>query len=265
MPLSAIQAVFHSGKPAFTPYYTLGFPDYETSLAIIEACVANGAAMLELGLPFSDPLADGPTIQHSTHVALENGLTTAKCLTAVRELRKRGVQVPLIMFGYYNPILQYGVARYVREALAAGADGFLIPDLPPEEAGELDALCRELDAGLIYLVAPTSNSERLALVAQKARGFTYIVSVLGITGARESVSAQLGELVARVRAHIPTPLAVGFGISTPAQAAQVGHLADGVVIGSQLIKIAQAAHAVGQDPAAAVGDFVRTVVTAMAA
>lgn len=254
-PIDQITTAFQRGKPAFMPYFSLGFPDLETSLQIIQTCVANGADLIELGLPFSDPLADGPTIQHSTQVALQNGMTTRKCLDALQELRARGVGVPLLLMGYYNPILAYGLARFVEDARLCGANGLIVPDLPPEEADELVGLCEKHGLGFICFLAPTSTAERIALVAQKARGFVYLVSVTGITGARNRISDSLPEFIARVRAQVSIPLAVGFGISTPEQARQVGQLADGVIIGSQLIKLAENS----ADPLASIGAFVREV------
>ncbi len=259
-PVDHITAAFNQGRPAFIPYFTIGYPDFDTSLDVIEACVNNGADIVELGMPFSDPLADGPTIQGSTQVALKNGITIPKCVEAVKSLRARGVDAPLVLFGYFNPLLNYGLENIVRDAKAAGASGFVIPDLPPEEADDMDAICREHGMALIYLLAPTSTDDRMELVAEKATGFTYLVSVTGITGARTGLSDTLGEYVERVRGFVTkTPVAVGFGISTPEQAAKVGTIADGVVIGSKLVKLAGAA----EDPAAEVGAFVKSVVDAL--
>ncbi len=258
-PVDKITAVFQQERPAFIPYFTIGFPNYDVSLDVIEACVNNGADIVELGMPFSDPLADGPTIQNSTQIALKNGITIPKCLQAVTDLRARGVAAPLILFGYYNPLLNYGLEKAVVDAKAAGANGFIIPDLPPEEADDLDQFCREHGMGFIYLLAPTSTDDRMQLVAEKSTGFTYLVSVTGITGARTGLSETLSEYVAHVRGFAKTPVAVGFGISTPEQAATVGELADGVVIGSKLIKLADAA----DDPAKEVGAFVKSIVDAL--
>lgn len=225
---------------ALMPYFTLGYPDADASLAIIEA-IAPYSDLLELGVPFSDPLADGPTVQHSTQVSLENGTTTASCLAMVRQLRQRGVQTPILLMGYVNPILAYGEASYVRDAAAAGADGFIVPDLPPEEAEALEALTAEAGLALVHFLAPTSNETRINRVTAQARGFIYLVSVTGVTGARRQVQADLASFVNRVRAKTAVPLAVGFGISTPQQAAAVGQLADGVIVGSALINAVNAA------------------------
>lgn len=263
MPLEDIDNAFSSararGRAALMPYFTLGYPDAETSIRVIESIVGAGADLIELGIPFSDPLADGPTIQHSTQVALEGGMTVARCLALTAELRARGVVAPLLLMGYYNPILAFGVVRFVERAAAAGADGFIIPDLPPEEAVELEAACRSRGLALVYLLAPTSTPERIALIARRSSGFTYLVSLTGVTGARDSLPPGLADFVDRVREVARTPLAVGFGVSTPEQAWAVGQMADGVIVGSALIR------AVGQsrDPAEAAGEFVRGMLRGM--
>jgi tryptophan synthase alpha chain len=219
---------------ALMPYYTLGYPDRQTALDVVTA-VAPYSDLLELGVPFSDPLADGPTIQHSTQIALENGTTVSGCLAMLRELRQRGVTTPVMLMGYYNPILAYGIASYVRDAAAAGADGFIVPDLPPEEADELEQAAAAVGLALIHFLAPTSSPARIANVAGRAQGFIYLVSLTGVTGARTAVQTDLAAFVARVRQQARVPLAVGFGISTPQQAAQIGGMADGVIVGSALI------------------------------
>ncbi len=258
-PVDLVSGAFTKGRPAFMPYFTLGYPDYECSLQIVQACAAAGADLMELGIPFSDPLADGPTIQHSTQVALANGMTVARCLTAVAELRARGVAIPLMLMAYYNPILAHGEARIAREAAAAGANGFIIPDLPPEEASTLEEHCQRGGLALAYLLAPTSTEARIKLVAQKASGFVYLVSLTGVTGARSELPSALSDFVARARRHVSHPLAVGFGISTLEQAQQVGGLADGVIVGSKLISVAGEAN----DPVKACGAFARQIVAAL--
>lgn len=240
--------------PALMPYFTMGYPDFETSLSCIQAAVEAGADLIELGMPFSDPLADGPVIQRSTQIALDNGMTAARCLEMTTELRRRGVSLPLMLMGYFNPILAYGIERCAHDAADAGADGFIVPDLPMEEAGELESACEVNGLAFIYMLAPTSTPERIEKVAARARGFIYLVSVAGITGERASLPEGLGEFVARVRQHAKAPVAVGFGISTPAQAAEVGKIADGVIIGSAVIKAAG-----GEAPVEGAREFVRTV------
>ncbi len=218
------------------PYLPVGYPDLPTSLDLFQALAEAGADLIEMGVPFSDPLADGPTIQAATQQALANGVTTAACLDTVRALRRRGVETPVLLMGYINPILAYGIDRYVADAAAAGADGFIIPDLPPDEASEMEAACRKHGRAMVYLVAPTSTPERLALAAAHSTGFLYLVSVAGITGARNELPPHLAGFISSVREHTDLPLAVGFGIGTPEQAAAVAALADGVVVGSALVK-----------------------------
>jgi len=256
---SAFAAALENRTAALMPYFTLGYPDRETSLKIIEA-IAPSSDLLELGVPFSDPLADGPTIQHSTQVSLENGTTVASCLDMVRELRRRGVVTPVCLMGYYNPMLAYGLERFVQDAKEAGAQGFIVPDLPPEEAAELVSLMDEAGLAYIYLLAPTSSSERVADVSGRANGFIYLVSVTGVTGARQSLQADLEQFVQRVRDSSYVPLAIGFGISTPAQAAAVAQLADGVIVGSALVNAVDAAD---QDKPAAALSFVNALQTAL--
>ncbi|GAB4497053.1 MAG: tryptophan synthase subunit alpha [Anaerolineales bacterium] len=227
------------GRAALMPYYPMGFPTPEESLEIIHAIANAGADLIELGIPFSDPLADGPTIQHATQTALENGMTLRKGLEITAQLRARGVQQPLILMGYLNPILAYGLENFVRAAHAAGADGFIVPDLPPEEAGEFSQLCAAHHLALIHLLAPNANETRIRQVAAQTSGFVYLVSVTGITGARRDLPPDLGAFIERVRRAAHTPIAVGFGIATPEQAQTVGALADGVIVGSALIKTVQ--------------------------
>jgi len=233
-------------KPIFMPYFPLGYPDLDASIDIIEALAKHGADLIEVGLSFSDPLADGPVIQKATQVALEKGITVKKSLGAITELRNRGVDIPLVLMGYYNPLLAYGLERFVRAACEAGVDGFIIPDLPPEEADEfhiaLSGLAPSRRAGsvealpLIQMLAPTTPNERMERIARDAKGFIYLVSVTGVTGARSSIAEGLGDLIARVREHTSVPVCVGFGIGTPEQAKQVGALADGVIVGSACVK-----------------------------
>jgi tryptophan synthase alpha chain len=214
----------------------LGYPDLETSIDVIEALAKYGADLIEVGLSFSDPLADGPVIQKATQVALEKGITIKKSLAAVAELRKRGVDIPLILMGYYNPMLAYGLEKFVHDAREAGVDGFIIPDLPPEESDEFVGAMHASPLPLIQMLAPTTPPDRMEMIARSARGFIYLVSVTGVTGERTSISEGLGDLIARVREHTSAPVCVGFGISTPEQAAQVGALADGVIVGSACVK-----------------------------
>ncbi len=245
---------------ALMPYFTLGYPTAKQSLAVIEAMARGGADLIELGVPFSDPLADGPTIQNSTQVALEQDMSVGRCLEMVAQIRARGVTQPLLLMGYINPVLSYGVERYAVDVCAAGADGLIMPDLPMEEADALEAACREQGLALVYLVSPASTPARVAALAKRSSGFLYLVSLTGVTGERAALSEGLAEFTGRVRqAAGDLPLAVGFGISTPQQARTVAGLADGVIIGSALV------HAAGRanDPARAAEEFVHKMKTAM--
>ncbi len=259
----AFAAARRERRAALMPYYTLGYPDLETSAAVVRAIADAGADLIELGVPFSDPLADGRTIQRSTQVALRQGMTVRRCIEGVAGLRRDGVRQPLLLMGYINPILAYGPSRFVADGVAAGVDGLIVPDLPPEEAGELETACRALGCALVYLLAPTASAERIREVAGRTTGFLYLVSLTGVTGARASLPENVENFVARARSATAVPLAVGFGISTPEQAAQVGRVADGVIVGSKLIDVVERAIAApgaipGQEtlPAAAAGAFV---------
>jgi tryptophan synthase alpha chain len=223
-------------KPIFMPYFPLGYPDLDTSIEVIEALAKNGADLIEVGLSFSDPLADGPVIQKATQVALEKGITVKKSLAAVAELRRRGVDIPLVLMGYYNPLLAHGLEKFIHDAREAGADGFIIPDLPMEEAGDFVGSSHDSPLPLIQMLAPTTPNERMEMIARNAKGFIYLVSVTGVTGARSSIADGLGDLIARVREHTSVPVCVGFGIGTPEQARQIGALADGVIVGSACVK-----------------------------
>jgi len=255
---AAFSSALQSRTAALMPYFTLGYPDRDTSLDIIEA-IAPYSDLLELGVPFSDPLADGPTIQHSTQISLENGTTVAGCLDMVRDLRRRGVETPVCLMGYYNPMLAYGLERFVGEAKEVGVQGFIVPDLPPEEAADLQLLVNNAGLAYIYFLAPTSNLDRIKQVSASAQGFIYLVSVTGVTGTRSALQSDLADFVQRVRTHSDLPLAIGFGISSPAQAASVADLADGVIIGSALINAVNKA----DDKPAAAASFVQALQSAL--
>lgn len=239
--LTAIDAVFANtraqNRAAFMPYFTIGFPDLPTSLSVIEALVAAGADAVEVGVPFSDPLADGPTVQHASQVALSNGITLADCIQAVATLRGRGVTVPMVLMGYVNPVMAYGIERYVQDAAQAGANGFIVPDLPIEESDELLTYCRQHNLSFTPLLAPNSTPERIRLVTSIARGFVYLVAVTGVTGTRETLPPDLADYVRRVRSLTTQPLALGFGIGQREQAHTVAKIADGIAVGSALIKL----------------------------
>jgi tryptophan synthase alpha chain len=234
------EVLAHQGRRALIMYLTVGYPERESALELVPAIVEAGADMIELGIPFSDPLADGATVQRATQRALLNGVRTSHCLETVRTLRAAGVNAPILFMGYYNPILQYGLDRFCADSTAAGVDGLIVPDLPPEEAHELHVRSRNNGLDLIFMLAPTSTQERIEEVAELASGFIYCVSLTGITGARTEIPPELPRFLQRVRAVTDTPLAVGFGISEPRHAQQVAQLADGVIVGSALLNIVEA-------------------------
>lgn len=257
---AAFQSARRAGRAALMPYLTLGFPDPASTPALAAAIAHSGADLLELGIPFSDPLADGPTIQHSTQVALQQGMTVARCFEQIRQLRSLGVAQPLMLMGYYNPLLAYGADCFVADAVRAGADGLIIPDLPPEEAASLEAQCRQTRLALVYLAPPNAAPQRLKLLAERTSGFLYLVSVQGVTGVRAGLPPGLEDFVGRARAVAHTPLAVGFGIATPDQAAAVGKIADGVIVGSAVIR---AIESNPRDPVSALRAYVGSLAAAL--
>lgn len=221
------------GEAALIPFLTAGDPDLETTLSLALAAEAGGADLLEIGVPFSDPMADGPTLQRAYARALRGGASLPRVLELVTKIRKHS-EIPLVLFGYYNPFFRYGVERFAHDARAAGADGVLCVDLPPEEARELKDATDPVGLDLVLLLAPTSGPDRIRKVTATSRGFVYVVSVTGVTGARMSLPAGLPEIVARVKARTALPVAVGFGIGAPEQAAWVSSFADAAVVGSAL-------------------------------
>jgi len=221
-------------RAAFVAYLCAGDPDFETSLAACRALIANGADVLELGVPFSDPLADGLTNQLAAQRALESGMTTARVFELVRLIREAS-EVPIVFYAYYNLVFANGIDAYVRAAKSAGVDGLLTLDLPPEEANEVAAACRAHGVETVFIVAPTTPEARVAKIAAATTGFIYYVSQEGVTGVRERVAEKIPEAVAMIRRHTTLPVAVGFGISTRAQVTQVAAVADGVVVGSALV------------------------------
>jgi tryptophan synthase alpha chain len=240
--LAALKAMFDAakkqGRAAFLPYYPVGYPDYETSLNAIQSMAEIGVDGFELGMPFSDPLADGPVIQNATQAALKNGVTVKTCLQAVKDLRQCGVEQPIILMGYLNPILSYGIERFIQDASSAGAAGIIIPDLPPEEAETSLSACAQAGLAHVFFLVPTSNAARIALIGQKASGFIYLVSLTGVTGARAELSPDLRQFISRVREQTTQPLVLGFGISTPAQVRSINNIVDGFIVGSALVKAA---------------------------
>ena len=244
------------GRTALVPYVTIGFPSIEDTLAIVPALERAGADAIELGVPYSDPLADGATVQAASHRALSGGgVDSRACIEAARALRSAGVSAPLIFMGYYNPILRYGVAAYAADCAEAGVDALIIPDLPPDEAGELRDALEHQGLGILAMLAPTSTEERIALGCANARGFVYCVSVAGVTGARRDLPDDLPQFVARVRRHTNLPLAVGFGIAERRHVERVGEVAEVAVVGSALINVIDSAPP--GEAASRAGAFVR--------
>ena len=241
--LSAIAAAFGEAhaqaRCALIPYLTLGYPSFGDSLELIPALQKGGADIIELGVPFSDPVADGPIIQRASQVALEAGMTPGRCLELVARLRKGGITVPLILMGYYNPIHSYGLEGYAGDCADAGVDGLIVPDLPPEEAGPLQKACQGHGLALVFLVAPTTGESRIAKIAAATQGFLYVVSRLGTTGVGRSPGQQLSARLDVVRRHAKTPVAVGFGISRAGQVHALASQVDGVIVGSAVVKRAQ--------------------------
>jgi tryptophan synthase alpha chain len=243
-----------AGRAALMPYLMAGFPDLETSRAIGAAYADGGADLVELGLPFSDPLADGPVVQAAGAQALRAGTTVDGVLEVAESLSTR---LPVVLMGYVNLVLARGPERFAADAAAAGASGLIVPDLPFEEAPAVLDACEAAGLALVPLVAPTTPADRLALIGGRARGFVYTVSVLGTTGERSAMAATFADVVARARAHTVVPVALGFGISTPEQAAEAAAAgADGVIIGSRLVRAAMEAHEAGGGAASSVRDLV---------
>lgn len=233
--------------------YVMAFdPDRLTTQAILNGLPGAGADIIEFGMPFTDPMADGPAIQHAAQRALAAGGTLKGTLEMVAEFRKTDTATPVILMGYYNPIYAWGAEKFCQDAAAAGIDGLIIVDLPPEEADELLPHCRANAIDFIFLTTPTSDDARLPTVLRDASGFVYYVSVTGITGAKSATADDIAEAVDRIRAHTPLPVCVGFGIKTAEQAADVARIADGAVIGSAIVSAAQDARVKGEDPVAAV-------------
>jgi len=229
------------GEKALITFIVAGDPNLNASKELIFGLEKSGADIIELGIPFSDPMADGPTIQAASERALKNGVTLSDVLKLVREVRKKS-HVPIILFGYYNPIFIYGVKRFAKDAKDAGADGVLVVDLPPEEAQELKVHTDRNGLDLIFLLTPTSDDSRMRLVAEMASGFIYYVSVAGITGARKELSDTIQKYVRKVRQFTPLPVGVGFGISTPQQVMEVSRYADAVIVGSAIVKVIEGSY-----------------------
>jgi tryptophan synthase alpha chain len=250
------------GGAALIPFLTAGDPDLDTTRELMRVAVESGADLLELGVPFSDPTADGPVLQHSLEIGLRAGASLPRVLELVSDFR-RASQVPVVLYGYFNPVLHYGIERFAADAHQAGVDGVLVVDLPPEEVGELLPYLRAAGIHFIFLLAPTSGPDRVRKVLRRASGFVYYVSVTGVTGVRPMLADAVRPVIEQLRQSTVLPIGVGFGISTPEQAAAVAAFADAAVVGSAIMRIVDA-HP-GRDSVAAVGAFIRQLKNAMCA
>ena len=231
------EALKAEGRGGLVTFVTAGDPDLDTSREILFGLAAAGADLIELGMPFSDPMADGPAIQAGSLRALKGGMTLKKTLALVAEFRKRDNETPVVLMGYYNPIYIYGTDAFTADAKAAGVDGLIIVDLPPEEVHEIEGPARAAGIDIIYLTAPTSDDARLLVVVARASGFVYYVSITGITGTRSAAIGDIQSAVERIRRHTDLPIGVGFGIKTPEQAAEIASVANAAVVGSALVDI----------------------------
>ena len=255
--MSKIHQAFEKGK-AFIAFITCGDPDLETTAAVVRAAAENGADLIELGIPFSDPTAEGPVIQGANLRALQGGVTTDKIFDLVRKLRE-DVSIPMVFMTYANVVYSYGAERFIRTCREIGIDGLILPDVPFEEKEEFLPLCHQYGVDLVSLIAPTSEN-RIAEIAAEAEGFLYIVSSLGVTGTRSEITTDLASIVSVVRRHSKVPCAVGFGISTPEQARKMADVSDGAIVGSAIIKILEK---YGRDAAPEVGKYVRSMKDAL--
>ena len=255
--MSNIRKAFENGK-AFIPFITCGDPDLETTAAVVRAAAANGADLIELGIPFSDPTAEGPVIQGANLRALNGGVTTDKIFDLVRNLR-RDVEVPMVFMTYANVVFSYGSERFISTYREIGIDGLILPDVPYEEIEEFLPICRRYGVDLISLIAPTSE-DRIAMIAREAEGFLYIVSSLGVTGVRSEIRTDLGAIVETVRQNTDIPCAIGFGISTPEQAAKMAGISDGAIVGSAIVRLI-GEH--GKDAPEYVGEYVKRMKDAL--
>lgn len=256
--MSRIAAAFAQHK-AFIPFITVGDPDLETSKKIVEAAIDNGADLIELGIPFSDPTAEGPVIMEADNVALAAGTTTDKVFDLTQQLREEYPDTPFVYMTYANVVFSYGTEKFADRAKAAGIDGIILPDVPYEEKAEFDAAFADRGMDLISMIAPTSE-DRITMIAKEARGFIYVVSSLGVTGTRSKITTDISAMTKLVRSATSVPCAVGFGISNPEQAAQMAAASDGAIVGSAIIKIIAK---YGKDAAEPVGAFVKSMADAV--
>jgi len=252
--MSNIANAFKNGK-AFIPFITCGDPNLETTAKIVHAMQDNGADLIELGIPFSDPTAEGPVIQEASLRALNAGTTTDKVFDMVIKLRSEGITVPMVFMTYANVVYSYGSEKFISKCKEIGIDGLILPDIPYEEKEEFSDICAKYDVDLVSLIAPTSE-DRIQMVASEAEGFIYVVSSLGVTGVRSSITTDIPTLCSKIKASAKVPCAIGFGISTPQQAATMSKSADGVIVGSAIIKIVAQ---YGEDAPAKVGEYVKSM------
>lgn len=257
--MSKIKEAFQNGK-AFIPFITCGDPDLDTTKAIVREMAARGADLIELGIPFSDPTAEGPVIQEANIRALSGGVTTDKIFQMVRELRQ-DVQIPMVFMTYANVVFSYGTEKFISLAAEAGIDGLILPDVPYEERADFAPTCEKYGLDLISMIAPTSE-DRISMIAKEATGFIYVVSSLGVTGTRTKITTDIGHIVRIIRQNTDTPCAVGFGISTPEQAARMTQFADGAIVGSAIVKQVAAK---GRDSVSGIGEYVQSMKDAIRA
>lgn len=255
--MSDIKKAFKNGK-AFIPFITCGDPDLETTASVVKAAARNGADLIELGIPFSDPTAEGPVIQGANLRALTGGITTDKIFTFVKELRC-DVKIPMAFMTYANVVFSYGAEKFISTCRDIGIDGLILPDLPFEEKEEFLPLCHKYGVDLVSLIAPTSEN-RIAMIAKEAEGFLYIVSSLGVTGTRSEIKTDLASIVKIVRENTNVPCAIGFGISTPEQAKKMAEISDGAIVGSAIIKLLEK---YGKDAPEHVGEYVKSMKNAV--
>ena len=255
--MTKIKEAFKNGK-AFIPFITCGDPDLETTAAVVRSAVKNGADLIELGIPFSDPTAEGPVIQAANIRALSGGVNTDKIFELVRELRT-DVTIPMVFMTYANVVFSYGSEKFMRACKETGIDGIILPDIPFEEKEEFLDVCHKYDVALISLIAPTSEN-RIGMIAKEAEGFIYLVSSLGVTGVRSEINTDISSIVSVIRQNTDIPVAVGFGISTPEQAHDMAALSDGAIVGSAIVKLLEK---YGKDAPSFIGDYVRSMKTAL--
>jgi len=236
--MSSITSVFRPDYKALIAYITVGYPSIAATQKIATILSDSGCDIIELGIPFSDPLADGATIQKASHQALQQGTTPELCLEVAHKLH-REIATPLVFMTYYNPVFNFGLEAFCQSCAEVGISGLIIPDLPPEEGEKLEAITQKHSLDLIYLLTPTSTGERITMIAERSRGFIYLVSLIGVTGARQTLPTELESFVKRVRQKANQPLCVGFGVSNPKQASRIARIADGVIVGSRLIQLTE--------------------------